>query len=521
MSDLTPPQEIPLRELLRRLYARRWLLLASFVAVLGVVTLYTFLATPRYKSSARLRIDAKTTTGPASALTDQVAGAMPGASLLGLGRDELETEIGVLRSDRVRDAVIYSLALGIQVRSPAGNRARVLAVRTVDPQIDVEGKLTFRQRSPGQYAIETSDLEEVRNLPASIRAGDSIRVGGFELTLAPDLARGGPEKIEVRVLPRFRVHELLDKRLSIQRQEGGSRLVEVSFEDPDRQLAAAVVRDLVDEFTSYSSRMERRADTTAVAGLQREVDSTARLLAGAESNLRTFEEQSRLIDPQEQASAQVKRISAISTKVDAVSVERNALAKMLEIIDQRSRGDGGGSSAYRQLATFPSLITNRAIQDLLQSLVELENKRAQLGATRTEANPDYRAYTDRIREIERQLYQLGPQYLESLDQELTTTAHTVAALTDTLQALPAAATRYGQLLRERTLREATYIALQKQLKQAQLTDVLRPERIHVVDAPRVANLKDRAFPKKAVMLALGTVLAAVAALMLGLVLELL
>jgi uncharacterized protein involved in exopolysaccharide biosynthesis len=521
VTEASTTTEMPLRELLRRLLARRWLLLATFVAVFALVAIYTFTATPRYRSWARLRIDQKTTTGPASALTEQMSSAVPGASLLGLGRDELETEVGILRSDRVRDAVVDSLALGIQLKKPAGNRARILAARTVDPLIDVEGKLTLRQQAPGTYSIEKTDLEEVRNLPKTMRAGDSIRVGGFELTLSQDLARGGPDEIVIRVLPRYRVHELLDKRLSIERQEGGSRLVEVSFEDPDRQLAAQVVQDVIAEYVGYSTRMDRRADTTAVAGLQREVDSTARLLTAAESNLRTFEEEKRIIDPQEQASAQVKRISTISGKVDAISVERNALAKMLEIIDQRSRGEGGGSSAYRQLATFPSLITNRAIQDLLQSLVELENKRAALGATRTEANADYKAYTDRIREIERQLYQLGPQYLESLDQELATTARTVAALTDTLQALPAAATRYGQLVRERTLREATYIALQKQLKQAQLTDVLRPERVHVVDAARVANIKDRAFPKKAVMLSLGLVLAAVVALMLGLVLELL
>src|SRR5579885_1657776 len=194
--------EIPLRELVRRLLARRWLLAGVFTVVVLLVVAFTFLVTPRYKSWARLRIDTKTQTGMPSSLTDQV-GNVPGAAFLGLGRDELETEIGVLRSDRVRDAAIDSLGLEIQVKTPAGDRARVLSqVRVVDPTVDVDGKLTLTQESAGHYRIEKSGLEEVRNLPATAKAGDTLRVGGALLTLSPEMARGGPSKIVIRVLPR-------------------------------------------------------------------------------------------------------------------------------------------------------------------------------------------------------------------------------------------------------------------------------------------------------------------------------
>jgi uncharacterized protein involved in exopolysaccharide biosynthesis len=346
-----------------------------------------------------------------------------------------------------------------------------------------------------------------------------MRVGCTEITLAQDLSRGGPSKIVIRMLPRYQVHKLLDKRLTIEQQQGGSRLVEVSFEDPDRALAAQVVNRIIAEYVAYSTRTERGQDTTAIVRLRAQVDSTARTLGESEMQLRAFEERSRLIAPEEQATAQVKRISEISAHVDAISVERNALARMLEIIAERSQG-GADPAAYRQLATFPSLITNRAIQDLLQSLVELENKRAELGVTRTAANPQYKQLTDRITEIEHQLYQVGPQYLESLDQQLATTAAAVGALSDTLQAMPAAAMKYGQLVRDRTVHEATYLALQKQLKQAELTDVLRQERVRVVDQPRVANIDDPAFPKKAVMVVLGFVLGVALAITVALMLEL-
>jgi len=96
----------------------------------------------------------------------------------------------------------------------------------------------------------------------------------------------------------------------------------------------------------------------------------------------------------------------------------------------------------------------------------------------------------------------------------------VTALMDTLGAMPAAATQYGRLVRDRTVLDAMYLALQKQLKQAELKDVLRQKKVRIVDAPRIANAKDPAFPKKPVMLALGAVLGIVLAFTAGLALEL-
>ena len=513
----TARTDVTLRELTRRVARRRWLLAGVAFGVFALIAIYAFTATPRYKSEATLRIESQSPSAT-SALTDQVS-AVPGASLLGLGRDELETEIGVLRSDRVADAAIDSLALGVRVTTPASNRASVLTARIVNPAVDVNGQLTLTRHGDGRYGAEWKGRDEKPPLPALFVPGVPVQIGGAVVTLPTTLLGAGPSKIVVKFLPRYQVYKLLASRLVIARQEGGSRLVDVTYEDPDRVLAAQVVSTLVGAYVAYTTTTERTQDTTTVSQLQRQVDSTRISLAMAETALRAFEERSRLIAPTEQATAQVKRIAEISVHVDAISIERNALARMLAIIQQKSHG-GADASAYRQLATFPSLITNRAIQDLLQSLVDLETKRSELGVRRTAANAEYRQLTDRITEIERQLYEVGPQYLQSLDQQLATTAQAASALTDTLEQMPGAAMQYGRLVRDRTVLEATYLALQKELKQAELKDVLRQQRVRVVDKPRVANPNDPSFPKKAVMLALGAVLGMALALVAALAVEL-
>lgn len=509
--------EQSLRDLARRI-ARRRLLLASITAAVFIpIAIWAFVATPRYRSNAQLRIEFAN-SGAGAMLGEQLA-AVPGAGLLGLGRDELETEIGVLHSDRITDAMIDSLALGVRLESPAGNRAAILSARVVNPSVDVAGTLTFERRTDGRYSVSTGDFDQDPHVPRVVAAGTEFRVGGQAITLNPRLATSGPHEVVIDILPRYQVHKLLDRRLYIAKADAGSRLVDLRYEDPDRVLAAQVLQRIIDEYRRYSTTTEQTLARNDVAELRYQIDTTARRLTAAEVALRDFEERSRLIAPEEQATEQVKRVAAISMKVDALTVERNALARMLAIIDRKSRG-GEDASAYRQLATFPSLITNRAIQDLLQSLVELENKRSALGVRRTAENPEYQQLTNRITEIEGQLYQLGPQYLESLDQQLATTARTVSALTDTLQAMPGAAMQYGRLLRDRTVLETTYVMLQKQLKLAELKDVLRQDKVRVIDAPRVANVRDKAFPRRGVMLALGLLLGAALAVTLALFLEL-
>jgi uncharacterized protein involved in exopolysaccharide biosynthesis len=513
--------EVSLRDLMRGVMGRKRLLGAVAIVTFTAIAIYTFAVTPRFKSEARLRIQTEMETqGPAalSALADSKASSMPGASLLGLGRDELETEVAVLSSDRVADATIDSLALNVRVTKPASNRAGVLSAHVVQPDVDADGKLTLTRLGNGHYSVEKKKLDDVR-LPAEMIPGVPVQVGGTVVTLSPKLLGAGPSKIAVTFLPRYKVHKLLDKRLTIEQQEGGSRLVEVSFEDPDRRLAAQVVSTLVGEYVTYTTHTLHGDDTLTVTRLRAQVDSTLHKLTAAERSLRDYEVRSRLIAPDDQATADIKRLSEISTKVDAISTERNALARMLDIITRRANG-GADPAAYRQLATFPSLITNQAIQGLLQSLLQLENQRAQLGVQRTEANAEYQALTDRIHEIERQLYSIGPQYLESLDQQLAMTARTASAVTDTLQALPGAAMEYARRLRDRTVSESIYVALQKELKVAELRGVLRQDKVRVVDAPRVANPHDRAFPHKAVMLSLGALLSIALALAVTLFAEL-
>ena len=500
--------------------ARRWIVpVLAGGTVFSLVAAWTFLATPRYQSRALLRIDSRAASSP---MLDELK-ALPGIGLMGLGSDELETEIGVLKSQRIADAVLDSLALTVRVRQPAGSRAAILRARTmapatagrvVDGSDDVDARLRLTRAGDGPYRVEVTQQEGDLTVPTSWAPGDSAVVGRLQLQLLPALRTAGPATIKLDLLPRYKAMELFEKRLDIRTQEGGSHLVSITFEDADREVAAAVVERLVAEYLAYTLQNERADDGVRTGELRREVAAFATRLANAEERLRAFKEQRRLVIPDEQATAQLQRISLLRTQLDGLEVERSALARLLALVTTRSANDAD-PSAYRQLATFPSLIANRAIQDYLMSLVELENARSTLSLRRTSDNDEMQQLTGRIGELERQLQRVGVQYLESLEQQIAVATQAVKEQTTDLDLFPRQEMDYVRLLRERTILNEGFVLLQKQLKQAELQTAMRTEKVRVVDAPRVANVNDVAFPRVAVQLLLGLVLGVAVALVMA------
>ena len=500
-----------LRELSQRV-ARRWRpMLVVAVLIFSAVAAWTFTAAPRYLSAALLRIDNRSGGG---GMLDQLQ-SIPGASLAGLGKDELETEIGVLHSRHLADAAIDSFSLAVRVREPKNGR-RFLELATVG-ELEAGGRLTLDRSADGSYSVSA---EKWKGAPAPqpvLARGDTIRLGGLRLRVIPDSA--APARFVLDILPRYRIRAHVDKRMEVRRQDGGSRLVLVSFEDEDRQLAAAVVRKVVAQFMRETQQNEQNDAASQVSELRQQVESQKGRVREAEEALRAYQQSAQVLAPEEQANQQVKRVALLSAQVDALTIERRALAKMIDLVRPRAQG-GREPGAYRQLATFPSLIANKGIQDLLNSLITLENKRAEFTVRRTEDNDEVRGLNQRIADLERQLQRISDQYLEGLDQQLSTASQQIRAIADTTRILPEQQMQYIRLVRDRTIASETYLLLLKQLKQSEIADAIRLQRIRIVDAPQVASADDPEYPKPLVQLVLGALIAAAAAVGLGLFLEL-
>ena len=481
----------------------------SGVACVIAVMTWTLVVTPRFRSTALIRVE----DDPAGAGLSDALSALPGAGMLGLGRDEVESEIGVLTSRRVLDAVIDSLSL--TVRRPDGVRDAIgeVALRTDD---ELDGTVTFRPSAAGRWTVE-ADLDTPvgaqsvpqpapQPAPREVTTGDTVRLGGLWLRFAPPAAGPeGSEPLRLRLQPRYEVRERLRDRLDVRRQEVGSRLIAISFDDPDRVLAARVVQRLLAEYLAFTARAERGDLGSTAAELRRQVAAQRATLAAAEDALRRYQERSGLVVPEEQATAQVKRYAALRGELDAAEVERRALEGMLALTEARA-GASRSPEAYRQLAAYPSLISNRAIQDLLESLLTLENTRSARALVLADESREIRQLTTRIAEIETSLQRLGAQYLEAIGVRSRSLSAAIDSIDAELGALPREEMQFVRLLRDRTVLNEGYLLLQKQLRQTELREAVRLDQVRVVDTAIVAHPDDPQFPRPWVHLVLALVL---------------
>lgn len=492
--------------MIRFLSQSRALPWATGGTLFALVVAWTLLVTPRYRSVALLQVERER---PAAGLADAVS-AMPGGALLGLSQDDLETQIGVLTSRRVLDAVLDTLGLMVTVEDAGVPRTELLRARVVDRSArSVEGELEFR-REGDRWTYASTEWSDREALRGSVASGEPITVGGVELVVAPSREASDVRAFTMVVVPRYVARRAVQERLEVRRQSAAAKLITLAYDDPDPALAAMVLERILAEYLDFTARSARGDAGTTAAELRRQIAAQEERLRAAEEDLRRYQQQTGLVIPEEQGAAQVQRYATLRGALDALEVEREALSRLLALVDIRARERGAGeepsTEAYRQLATFPSLITNRAIQDLLLTLTSLENDRSELRVARSDDNADVRRLTQRIEEVEGQLQRLGRQYLESLDEQIAPTRAALAGLDAELAALPERELRFIRLLRERSILTEGYLLLQKQLRQTELQDALRLDDVRIVDAPSVPHPDDPYFPRPLVNLVLALVL---------------
>jgi tyrosine-protein kinase Etk/Wzc len=494
-----------LKEVIQRLLRQAKLVGGVVGVILFVVMLWTFLAAPRYESLTALRI---MDGGSALELSEDVP-SVPGMDFMGLRRDQLSTEMGVLRSWRMAEAAVDSLALMVRMRKPVGIRSEVLRV-VVQGDPDWEGIVTLELGPDGAYAASAKEKGEARESLGQVRAGESFSFGGYVVVVQPvPSVEAAPRRIRLKVVPRYEAIKDLREDLDIQRGERSSRLVEIAYRSTDRDMAAAIVNSIAQTFIEYSNQSQRSEARYTAAELRKQVADYGARLVHAEERLRRYQEVQLIVAPEEEAIQQVNRIAQLQLQQDAAKVELDALAELLALVEDRAGADSPDSpdaGAYDRLATYPSFISHRGMQNILRAIQDLENQRSLLQGRRTDQNRDVLQLTERIRDLENQLHALGVSYRDNLDGRLASVQTALDRLTVDLEALPEREMEYLRLLRDRTVLDEAYVLLQGQLSLTEVQDAIRGEGVRIVDVGIIAHEDDPEFPKPAVNLFLGLVL---------------
>ncbi|MEX0892405.1 MAG: polysaccharide biosynthesis tyrosine autokinase [Gemmatimonadota bacterium] len=453
------PREPRLRDVWQFLVRNLWIVIGLPVLVLAAAVLFLTLATPVYEATATLRIDEQRSNVPVLDVLQTLSSG-----------SEINTEMLVLRSRTLAEDVVDSLDLHVDLDAGRGVVRSHLLERLGASRAAPAARYTFERIAPDRF--------EFSGGPPPARRGEAV-VGtplvlpGLRLTLAA--AAGEHESFEVVVIPFQERVEEFRKQLDVKRPEREASLVELTYAGTDRSLVTAVPNVAAGRFIERRNAERSGQARSTVAFLRRQIDTLDTQLVNAEEDLQTFKEEQGVVNLQAAGQAQVEQLADFQAQRELLAAERDALRSLLDA-PRSARPESA-----RDVFGFPTLLQYPAVGQLLTSLNELENERAELLRRRSLTDEDVRLLTQRIEAGEAQLEGMVQTYVAGLDQQVAGLDRQLRGFEAELGAIPAKEIRLARLLRQAQAAGDLYDQLQLRLKEAEILAAIDDPTVRMVD----------------------------------------
>lgn len=473
-------------ETLNRAVRRHWVFPVVMPVLLIVGTAVALYFVQRtYEASAQLRIDQQRSN---LAVLDALQSISSGS--------EIETEMVVLRSRTMAESVVDSLSLRALLSAPRGaQRSQFFERLRVGPAAPA-GEWVIRPRADG---VEVTPVKQAGE-PQRFGRGETLRFGGVEAVLTRD----GMEQDELRleVVPRADAVTDFQRTISVARPNREADVVRIGYTGPDSVIVRDVVNTTVRQFIRRRQEERSTEAVDMVEFLNEQIDTLTYQLTSAEEALRDYSESSGIIAMTAQAESYVTRLADLKAQRDIADAQRRALTALV-----RNDGSAAAGGSYRNIVGFPAILTSPSGSELLRSLNEAENVRAQLLQRYTEENEEVRMQTQRIEQLEDQLRGVATTYLEGLNETVQSLDDLLAGYADELRQIPEQEIRLARLRRQADVLEEIHTLLQTRVKEAEIAAAVHDASVRVVDPAIVPGRPIRPRPKLslafATMLGLG------------------
>jgi succinoglycan biosynthesis transport protein ExoP len=446
---------IHLRNYIRVLYKRRWMVMSVFLTVMVAVAVYTFTTTPIYEARTRILIENDPNVVSFEGVLDEEQ-AQP---------DYYTTQYNILRS-------------------------RALARRTIDALDAWEHPRLAPRR--GFFATVAETFSSWTGRVADVASGAQAPDTDNDLASLPETPA------QSAVIDAF----LRGVSVSPVRN---SRLVDVTFASTSAAFSTRVVNTLAETYLRENLEHRLGASRDANDWLMARLAEQRKELEAAEARLQEYREQNNALSLQDSQDIVTQKLTALNTEVTAARTERlrqESLYKQL----QEARNQPGA------LDSFPAILNNQLIQQQKIELAGLTQKKAQLAETFGDRHPEMVAINSAIdmaqakldAEIEKVVAAVTAEYQAALTQENTLVA-ALAAQEREVQNLNGMAVEYGVLERNAQSARQLYDNLLQRAQETGVAGELRTSGIRIVDP--AAEPREPARPRKALNLALGLIVA--------------
>ncbi len=447
--DIAP--EVDLRELLRKLWRRKMVVIGTVVVITTVVAIVAFQLTPRYKAAAAVMIESRNTE---VVNIDAVVSGLP------KDFETIQSEIQVIQSRDLAEKVIQKLGL---YDDPAFNDAlRRNAGR--------DGLLILRSYLPEEWTRIVFGTTKEKPLP---------REEQFN-------------RERVQVINAFLANLEVETR-------GRSRVIDISFESTDPVKAARIANGVANLY--LVEQLEAKFDATrrATAWLQDRLADLRKKVEASERAVEEFRRTADLIQVNENTTLAAQQTSELNTQlIIARSKRAEADARLKQV---RNLLSSGGVDSAAEVLSSP------LIQNLRQREADVLRRAAELSTRYGEKHPRMINVRAELRDLRTKIEGEVNKIIQNLRNEVAvararenTLAASLKKLEQKIAALNAKDVQLRILEREakanRTLYETFLTRFKETSAQQELqqTDARLISRADVPTAP--------SFPKKRSMIML-------------------
>lgn len=465
-----PEEEVGLDEIWAVLRRRWGWIAAAVVLALGAAAWWTWRQPAVWEAANTVRVEER---------SRDLSGAEE-TLLLGRRSGQLETEMRVLETRPIREEVVRRLDLALTVDEPAGlPRDRVLSWVATSPP-GRKARYRLDRTGENRWRLTPLPADSAPDARRTVAAGDTVRLEGASFVVAPDseLREGDgapPERVVLKQRPVSAAVAALGEGMSVRRPDPDARLLQVRYRGTDRRLVPEVANTLTDAFLDRRQRVQSSEARSTVAFLEEQTARIETQLEAAEEKLQRFREREQVVAPEAEAEAQVQQRAELEARRAELASEREALARLVEELEAEE------SPRVERLATFPTFLGNETVQNLFESLVEARQQKTDMLEDRTEKHPDVVALTNRIERLERQLADVGRNYLESLDRQIAALDDRLARFGSELKEVPGREVQFARLQRRTELLGELHTTLQQRLKEAEVREAVEDPSIRVVE----------------------------------------
>jgi len=265
-----------------------------------------------------------------------------------------------------------------------------------------------------------------------------------------------------------------------------TRLLDVTFESTDKQLAARVLNTHLEEFKAMNFKSHQITSTYASGFLTSQLAETKQNFEAAEEKRLKYERENQIWTVDEKQNITTQKLSEIDKELTAAQSDR---IKKQADYDMAKAGNVDSVPAVRESAQLSSLGAKQS--ELHQQYIA---DLARLGPNW----PTVKAEREQITNLDQMVDNEKKNIIGRIEQEFRAAAQRESLLTDALNKQKQEANdmaeklvQYNILIRDAESNKQLYDGLSQKLKEAGISSGLHPDNIKVIDPAMVPSIPSR------------------------------